>query len=80
MVVLGALRAAGQTTTSMFLATTHAFLIFAIAFVLVRIFDLRELGVWWAYPVANSAAMGFGVLVLPATRVGAGLREFSRLK
>jgi len=57
MGIISTFRAAGQTTTSMLLATAHAFSIFVIAYFLGIVFGFGETGIWWAYPWANLLAM-----------------------
>lgn len=57
MVVIGTVKAAGQTTSSMFLAMFHTFSLFVLAYLLSTIFHLREWGIWIAYPSANLLAL-----------------------
>ena len=57
MIVISAIRASGQTITSMSLAVTHAGSIFVFAYLLAIFFKLNELGIWLAYPLANFVAM-----------------------
>jgi putative MATE family efflux protein len=58
MVIIGALKAAGKTTTSMFLALFNTFVLFVLSFLLSKIFALDELGIWIAYPAANTLSLG----------------------
>lgn len=53
MTIIGTLKAAGKTTTSMLLAMFHTFLLFILSFILAISFGLKELGIWVAYPAAN---------------------------
>ena len=57
MAIIGAVRAAGQTTTSMLLAMFHSFTLFVLSYIFSTILDLQELGIWIAYPTANFLAM-----------------------
>jgi len=56
MVVLGTMKAAGQTTTSMLLAMSQVFATFVFAYFLSTNCDLAEFGIWIAYPLANIVA------------------------
>ena len=53
MAVVGVLKGAGKTSTSMFLAFFGTVVLFILSFVLAINYGLNELGVWIAYPVAN---------------------------
>ncbi|MBU2053198.1 MAG: MATE family efflux transporter [Nanoarchaeota archaeon] len=57
MTIIGTLKAAGKTTTSMFLALVHTFFLFVFSYLLAIIFGLKELGIWIAYPSANLMAI-----------------------
>lgn len=57
MVVLGTLKAAGQTTTSMLLAMFHVFTTFVFGYFLSTNAGFAEFGIWLAYPLANFAAL-----------------------
>lgn len=59
-VVIGTLKAAGQTTSSMFLAMSHTFTLFVFAYLLSSIFKLQEWGIWIAYPCANILTIMLG--------------------
>ena len=61
MVVIGTVKAAGQTMTSMFLAMFHTFSLFVFAYLLSTIFHLQEWGIWIAYPTANLLALGLAL-------------------
>ena len=56
MVIIGALKAAGKTTTSMLLAMFNTFILFVMSYMLSIIFGLGQLGIWIAYPIANISA------------------------
>ena len=58
MVIFGALKAAGKTTTAMFLALFNTVMLFAISYVLSSTFGMKELGIWVAYPVSNVISAG----------------------
>jgi len=58
MIIMGTLKAAGRTTLSMFLAMTHTFSLFVLAYLLAVPFGLNELGIWIAYPVSNILTLG----------------------
>lgn len=53
MVIIGALKAAGKTTLSMFLALFNAISLLGIGYLLAFPFGLNELGLWIAYPASN---------------------------
>ncbi len=53
MVIIGALKAAGKTTATMFLTLFQVFSLFVISYLLAEIFGLRELGIWLGYPISN---------------------------
>ena len=57
MVIGGAIKAAGKTTTSMFLAMSHTFTLFVLSYFLSTIFSFGEIGIWIAYPIANAMAL-----------------------
>jgi len=57
MTIIGTLKAAGKTTTSMFLALVHTFFLFVFSYLLAITFGLKELGIWISYPLANSIAL-----------------------
>jgi len=57
MVITGAIKAAGKTTTSMLLAMFHTVTLFIISYLLSTIFSFKELGIWVAYPIANLLAL-----------------------
>ena len=57
MVIIGTMKAAGQTLSSMFLAIFHTFSLFVLAYVLSTLFHFQELGIWIAYPCANILAL-----------------------
>jgi putative MATE family efflux protein len=57
MVINGALRAAGKTSISMFLAMTHTAIIFILAFTLSTTFKMEALGLWIAYPIAMTLSL-----------------------
>ncbi|MFH0776535.1 MAG: MATE family efflux transporter, partial [Patescibacteria group bacterium] len=59
MVILGTLKAAGQTTTSMFLAMTQVLATFVFAYFLSTNCHLGELGIWVSYPIGNTVALVF---------------------
>ncbi|MCF7845737.1 MAG: MATE family efflux transporter [Candidatus Peribacteraceae bacterium] len=56
MVILGTLKAAGQTTNAMFVAMFHVMVTFVLGYFLSTNCGLAERGIWIAYPVANLAA------------------------
>lgn len=56
MTISGALKASGQTTSSMLLVLFHTFSLFVLAYLLSTIFNFAELGIWLAYPFANILA------------------------
>ncbi len=56
-VIMGTIKAAGKTTSAMFLAMFHTFSLFVLAYLLSATFHLNELGIWIAYPVANVLAL-----------------------
>ncbi len=58
MVMLGTIKAAGQTTTSMFLAMFHVLTTFVLAYFFSINAGFAEFGIWLAYPLANCAALG----------------------
>jgi len=57
MTIIGTLKAAGKTTTSMFLAMFHTIALFILSYFLAVVFGLKELGIWSAYPIANFVAL-----------------------
>ena len=61
MVIIGAVKAVGKTTTSMILAILHTLALFGLSYVLAVSFNLGELGIWIAYPVANMFALCFAL-------------------
>ncbi len=61
MVVLGTIKAAGQTTTSMLLAMSHVFATFVLAYFFSTNCDFAEFGIWLAYPLANIVALIFAL-------------------
>jgi putative MATE family efflux protein len=61
MVIIGTVRAAGQTMISMFLALTHTFTLFVFAYIFSTIFHLEELGLWIAYPSANFVTLAAAI-------------------
>ncbi|MFA6458018.1 MAG: MATE family efflux transporter [Patescibacteria group bacterium] len=63
MVILGTVKAAGQTTTAMLLASFHAFMIFFLSYFLSENCALGEFGIWLAYPLANVSALALAFFV-----------------
>jgi putative MATE family efflux protein len=57
MVVIGAVKAAGQTTMSMLMAMFHSFALFVLSYMLSTIAGMKETGIWVAYPIANFLAL-----------------------
>ncbi|PIZ50970.1 MATE family efflux transporter [Candidatus Woesearchaeota archaeon CG_4_10_14_0_2_um_filter_33_13] len=59
MVIVGAVKAAGKTTVSMFLAMFHTVSLIVTSYLLSL--GWGELGLWIAYPTANILALGLAV-------------------
>lgn len=57
MVIIGTLKAAGQTLTAMSLALFHTTVLLLGAFIFSKGLGFEEIGVWWAYPTANVLAV-----------------------
>ncbi|MBT4110658.1 MATE family efflux transporter [Candidatus Woesearchaeota archaeon] len=58
MVIFGTLKAAGKTTTAMFLALFNTIMVFVISYVLSSIVGMQQLGIWVAYPISNVISAG----------------------
>jgi putative MATE family efflux protein len=58
MVIFGALKAAGKTTTAMFLALFHTIMLFALSYILSSTFGMDQVGLWVAYPISNVISAG----------------------
>lgn len=52
MVVSGAVKGAGQTSTAMLLAMSNAFILFVLSYIFSVIFKLGQLGIWISYPIS----------------------------
>ena len=57
MVVNGALKAAGQTIISMFLAMTHMIIIIILAYLFSITLNMGSTGLWLAYPIAMTFSL-----------------------
>jgi len=58
MVIIGTFKAAGKTSTAMFLALFNTIMLVAISYILSSLFGLQQLGVWIAYPASNVLSAG----------------------
>lgn len=61
MVIIGTLKAAGQTTTSMFLAIIYTVSLFILSYLFAYLLSFGSLGIWITYPVANIFALLFAL-------------------
>lgn len=57
LAVMGVLRAAGKTISAMVLALIQAVPLFALSFLLSKTFGMGAMGLWVAFPIANSLAL-----------------------
>lgn len=62
MVIIGILKAAGKTTSAMILAMFHVFALVFTSFMLSKVGDFGQVGIWLAYPIANLLALGLSVV------------------
>jgi MATE family, multidrug efflux pump len=62
MVIIGILKAAGKTTMAMALAMFHVFVLVSTGFLLSKVGDFGQVGIWIAYPIANTLALGLAII------------------